>query len=399
MQTINHRPNLGIVGFGEKSTCQGVSKILISQLGEHLQNEFDIHIYGCRKEGIDETANSVVKRFYLPGNLNQVQSLGHKIRTMARLLRTSDLVLALGTKNSFYLPFFRLFPKKKVIVYLDSVQSNNKESGFFKRWWSKFSEKIAVRFADKIISEHQSIDQYLRKVYSVETEVIPMGGDHMIQEAISGSVFSFPDKPYALGLVNETSIAQTEMLLKALSNIKRYHMVLLGKWNATQAMSDLRDRYGAENSIHLVDDESMKASLSAIKKGAALYLHHHDKDSTHPILLEEMSMGKPVLALDTPINREITHNHALYYSDEETLIDHIENRDDYQLEDVGEEMHHIIEQDRSWRQIMRSFDKVLMEVYQTALTPKKEEKEEKKILLLEEGKVAQVKNPELQTSK
>ena len=43
MQTINHRPNLGIVGFGEKSTCQGVSKILISQLGEHLQNEFDIH--------------------------------------------------------------------------------------------------------------------------------------------------------------------------------------------------------------------------------------------------------------------------------------------------------------------------------------------------------------------
>ena len=64
-----------------------------------------------------------------------------------------------------------------------------------------------------------------------------------------------------------------------------------------------------------------KARLDALRCSCAAYIHGHSVGGTNPSLLEAMSAGNVVICHDNPFNREVSSNSAMYFSDEPSLAD------------------------------------------------------------------------------
>ena len=350
--------NLSIIGNSSENARFNIFKILTEQLSLHLKDRYNISIYGYRKEGINADSQSVIQRFYLPVNSNPIHQLSYRLSTLRRLLAQSDISLFLGAHRSLLFPLFRLFPKKEVIVFLDKSHWQKKTKGKLARLKAQWDERLAVKYADRIIVEHSYLGFYIQKTYQKESIIIPFGGDHIQPDPVNDGRFSFADKPYVLGIITRDSSQEAEKILKGFSQSKEFHLALLGNWKEDAEMEKIHSRYEMVENIHLLDIEKVKTSFDAVKRGARFYLHHHSDDTTHQLLLESMSLGIPVVALDTAMNREVTRNEAIYYRTEQNPAKVVENITYGQHEFIGKTLQGIIKENHSWADISMKYHQV-----------------------------------------
>ena len=58
--------------------------------------------------------------------------------------------------------------------------------GKFARWFLRFSEAMAVRFADVIVADNKGIQDYVLDVYGKDSALIAYGGDHVKRSSRRG---------------------------------------------------------------------------------------------------------------------------------------------------------------------------------------------------------------------
>lgn len=116
---------------------------------------------------------------YIPLHANGSQSIPYDIISLCKAVRGYDVVLVLGVSGCSFLPIFRLFFRKRLIINIDGLEHRRDKWGRVARWILRFSESMAVRYADVVISDNKGIQDYVRETYHKESALIAYGGDHV----------------------------------------------------------------------------------------------------------------------------------------------------------------------------------------------------------------------------
>jgi len=174
---------IGTVGLPAK---YGGFETLTENLAKYLAKKYSITVYCSAKSYKEElsTFNGVTLE-YISLNANGVQSILYDIISIFKALLYADTLLILGVSGCGILPVVRLFNKKRLVINIDGLEWKRQKWGRYAKWFLKFSEKMAVKYADAVIADNKVIQDHIREAYGVESELIAYGACHAEKIEIS----------------------------------------------------------------------------------------------------------------------------------------------------------------------------------------------------------------------
>ncbi|MBR5593153.1 MAG: DUF1972 domain-containing protein [Bacteroidaceae bacterium] len=349
---------VAIIGTqGVPASYGGFETLVENIIGENCSNGIQYTIFCSSKdmpERMDEYKGARLK--YVPLKANGVQSIPYDIISMMRSICGYDAILVLGVSGCIFLPVFKLFCRKKVIVNIDGLEYRRaKWKGWVKRFL-KLSEKIAVRFADVIITDNKGIQDYVLQEYKKETTLIAYGGNHAViditkeRETEILQHYNIESGKYSMCVCRIEPENNCHITLEAFRNSKE-KLVFIGNWQRNGYSRKLREEYNNCSNIIMLDSIYDLDILHTLRNNTKFYIHGHSAGGTNPSLVEAMFFGRPILAFDVIYNRETTKEKAHYYTSIEELQQLIE-----QCVDNGKELKDIAQEHYTWAKIASEYE-------------------------------------------
>lgn len=223
-----------------------------------------------------------------------------------------------------------------------------KWSAPIRRYW-KLSERQMVKYADLIVCDSISIEQYIKREYAAfrpRTTYIAYGAD-VKKSTLKDNDPKYVDwlKRWGLTagryyLVVGRFVPENNyevMLREFIKSNTRRHFVLVTNVNDT-FLAELEGRLGfrSDPRVKFVGTVYDAQLLKKIRENAHGYLHGHEVGGTNPSLLEALGSTSLNLLLDVGFNREVGGDAALYWRKEAgSLSDLIDQSDGMSSEQIA----------------------------------------------------------------
>lgn len=246
--------------------------------------------------------------YYIPLRANGVQSILYDILSIFIALKKHDCLLILGVSGCFILPLIKLFSNRTIIVNIDGLEHRRDKWRYSIRKFLKWSESIAVRYADIIVADNKAIQDYVDEEYGRSAELIAYGGDHVIVSVDQ------KNEDYYFALCRIEPENNIHVILTAFEN-SNHNLVFVGNWDNSEYGITLKKKYAKISNIKLLDPIYDPKQLGALRSSCKCYIHGHSAGGTNPSLVESMFFNKPIIAFDVAYNRETTENKAVYFKD------------------------------------------------------------------------------------
>ena len=260
---------------------------------------------------------------YVPLDANGSQSILYDIVSLIKATKKSDVILILGVSGCCFLLIYRLFSKKRLVINIDGLEHRREKWGKYAKAFLKFSEKMAVKYADAVIADNKGIQDYVREEYGKEAELIAYGGDHVlcdiadVEEQILEK-YGLKNISYSFSLCRIEPENNVHVILEAFKASGK-ELFFVGNWNRSPYGKSLLEKYARYGNIHLLSPIYDVKTLNVLRSHCSFYIHGHSAGGTNPSLVEAMFFGKPILAFDVIYNRETTEQKADYFSSAEML--------------------------------------------------------------------------------
>ncbi len=350
--------NIAVVGVVGIPACYGGFESLVENLTLHKSDNVNYTVF-CSSKAYQEHLNThnEAKLVYLPLKANGVQSIPYDILSLVKCLKLKpDVVLILGVSGCIFLPFFKLFSKAKIVTNIDGLEWKRDKWNWLVKKFLKFSERIAVKFSDVVVTDNKAIGDYVDSEYHKENVTIAYGGDH----AIRSNLVDVPSNEnasssYALGLCRIEPENNVEMILKAFST-NSHKVKFVGNWESSAFGKELKAKYKVYENIELLDPIYDLDTLFQLRKNCSLYLHGHSAGGTNPSLVEMMHFGIPIFAFDCSFNRYSTDDKAHYFKDEDQLSDLVKITSSEALSVNANHMERIAKERYTWSEISRQYE-------------------------------------------
>jgi glycosyltransferase involved in cell wall biosynthesis len=314
---LEHRiQNICIVGTVGLPACYGGFETLVENLVEEDCNK-DITVY-CSSKSYDKKINIYkgARLVYIPLKANGPQSIIYDIASLLHaLFKRPDVVLILGVSGCIFLPLFRLVSKSKVVTNIDGLEWRRDKWAKWPKRFLKFSEKLAVKHSDVVISDNQAIADYVQDEYGVKSTVIAYGGDHAVSKDMTSR-----DDGFALALCRIEPENNVEMILQAFSQTDK-PLKFIGNWNSSEFGRSMKSKFSVFNHIDIIDPIYDIDKLSVLRSSCSFYVHGHSAGGTNPSLVEMMHFGKSIFCFDCNYNRASTEDKAEFFADADVLVD------------------------------------------------------------------------------
>jgi len=128
-----------------------------------------------------------------------------------------------------------------------------------------FSEKMACKYADEIITDNRILKEYVKIRYNRDSRLIEYGADHVAQvQKKSKDAIRYP-------FLNKKCIEpenNIHVILEAFSKLPYQPFVLVGNWNNSQYGKDLKARFGKFKHIYLLDPIYQSEELNLLRSNA-----------------------------------------------------------------------------------------------------------------------------------
>lgn len=175
--------NVAVVGIqGVPAQYGGFESLVENLIGDHKSDDIRYTVFCSGRDMKSRHAEyKGAELKYIPLRANGVQSIPYDMISFLRIPRKTDVILVLGVSGCLILPVFRLFCRKRLIINIDGLEHRRAKWGKLAKTFLKLSEKMAVRYADVIISDNKGIQDYVREEYGKESELIAYGGDHAVR--------------------------------------------------------------------------------------------------------------------------------------------------------------------------------------------------------------------------
>lgn len=350
---------IGIVGLPAQ---YGGFETLTQYLVQYLKDRYDFTVF-CSAKSYEERLESYsgAKLRYVNLNANGVQSILYDIISIFRALKSSDTLLILGVSGCIILPFVKFFSRKRIIVNIDGLEWKREKWGRCARLFLKFSEKIAVKWADIVISDNKAIQEYTLEEYGVQSKLIAYGADHVKKMSISDSLikkYPFLKKKYAFSVCRIEPENNVHLILDAFSHCETLDLIIVGNWENSEYSRTLREKFSEYSHIHLLDAIYESNILEQLRSNCFLYLHGHSAGGTNPSLVEAMHLGLPIFAFDIAYNRITTQEKAYYFKDTIGLEVLLQNLDAKELRSIASDMKDIAYKEYIWGKIAHEYAEV-----------------------------------------
>lgn len=348
---------VAIVGTqGVPANYGGFESLVENLLGEYCPQDIVYTVFCSGKDMTEKLKcykGANIK--YVPLHANGFQSIPYDIISLCRSITGYDVVLVLGVSGCLFLPIFRMFNRKKLIINIDGLEHRRAKWGNLARWVLRTSEAMAIKFADVVIADNKGIQDYVLNTYDKPSELIAYGGDHVkrvlseefIKDALSK--YGLYAGEYVISVCRIEPENNSHIILEAFSktNMK---LVFIGNWNHSNYSKRLKEEYSKYNNICILDAIYNLDVLYALRSNAGIYMHGHSAGGTNPSLVEAMFFGMPIIACDVVYNRETTENKAYYFRTSDDIINLLV-RDDLD----GSAMIKIAEKNYTWKNIAAKY--------------------------------------------
>lgn len=349
---------IGTVGVPAK--YGGFETLVENIIGKNSSPEIEYIVF-CSRKSYKERKKEYKGAFlkYIPFKANGVQSVIYDICSLVQASFCSDEILILGVSGCCFLPLFRLFYKKKIIINIDGLEHRREKWGPVAKRFLKKSEVIAVKYADIIVADNKGIQDYVKNEYKINSKLIAYGGDHVIYNIPKEKeceVLNLLQVNYSYSF----SVCRIEpennvlMILKAFEKAKK-KLLFVGNWNKGKYGRLLYEKYKSSNYIKLLNPIYDLDVLNILRSNCEYYIHGHSAGGTNPSLVEAMFFKKTIFAFDVIYNKETTENKAIYFANDEMLAKLLSMpKKEYEL--VGETLYEIANRKYRWEYIVKLYE-------------------------------------------
>ncbi len=350
---------IGTVGIPSK---YGGFETLTEYLTKYLGKRYDITVF-CSANAYKqkpETHNNA-KLIYIDLDANGVQSILYDIKSILMALHFADTILILGVSGAIILPFVKLFSRKKIIVNIDGLEWKRNKWRWYAQKFLKFSEAMAVKFSDVVISDNKVIQEYVYLQYDKKSELIAYGSDHVKKLPLSNVLlkkYPFLKEEYAFTVCRIEPENNIDMILESFSIEQKTNIVIVGNWQSNNYGQTMRKKYTGYKNIFLLDPIYDQNILDQIRSNCKMYMHGHSAGGTNPSLVEAMYLELPIVAYSVDYNRETTKGEAVYFDDKNDLVKVLGRFDNEELKDIGKNMKKIIQENYTWDKISQAYSKL-----------------------------------------
>ncbi|EOW0283693.1 DUF1972 domain-containing protein [Vibrio cholerae] len=343
---------IGTVGI---PACYGGFETLVENLTQYSSSDIEYYVF-CSSDTYSEKlkTHNGAKLIYIPLKANGFQSILYDIYSMIYcLFLRPDTVLILGVSGCLFLPVFKFFSKSKIITNIDGLEWKRDKWANWAKSFLKWSEAIAVRFSNTIVTDNKAIGDYVENEYARESITIAYGGDH----ALCDEDLPTSKECYALGVCRVEPENNVHLILEAFENIDK-KIKFVGNWQSSHFGKTLKKKYSGFPNMDLIDPIYELDQLYRLRRGCSFYVHGHSAGGTNPSLVEMMHFGVPIFAFDCSFNRYSTEDKAMYFSNSTELRKLIFDAKEEMLNNNGSAMLEIANRRYTWREISRLYESV-----------------------------------------
>lgn len=355
---------VAIIGTVGVPANYGGFESLVEQLVCHNTNDDLQYAVYCSKKSYPDKrwVYHGAKTEYIGLNANGIQSIPYDIISLIKASRNSDVILILGVSGCSFLPVFRLFSKKKLIINIDGLEHRRDKWSKWVRKFLKFSEKQAIKYGDIIITDNEGITSYVSDEYGKPSELIAYGGDHVlteIDEELTEKVlkeYGVDKNGYALGICRIEPENNVHLILEAFEKAEK-NIIFIGNWSKSDFGRQLAEKYINSQYVRIIPAVYDLDVLNVLRSNCNLYLHGHSAGGTNPSLVEAMFFAKPIIAYDCIYNKESTENKAHYFKTVDELKNILENAT-LDLQENAKNMAEIANRRYKWETITKQYEKL-----------------------------------------
>ncbi|MCJ0821969.1 DUF1972 domain-containing protein [Vibrio vulnificus] len=342
---------VGVVGI---PACYGGFESLVENLTKYSSGEIKYHIY-CSSNAYENKLKSHnnAQLSYLPLKANGIQSIPYDVVSLfLNIFKKPDVTVILGVSGCVFLPIYRLFSKSKIVTNIDGLEWKRDKWGKFAKLFLKFSESLAVKFSDVIVTDNKAIGDYVISEYAKENVVIAYGGDHVISKKKD----KISKKDYFLSLCRIEPENNVELILESFSNNSQ-KIKFIGNWMGSDYGRRLKHKFQTFENIEMIDPIYDLEKLYSLRAGCKGYIHGHSAGGTNPSLVEAMHFNIPVYAFNCDFNRYTTEDKAFYFSTSNDLRNLItkENSEE-SINDNAKNMKEIANKRYTWEIVTAQYE-------------------------------------------
>ena len=350
---------IGIIGTVGIPAKYGGFETLVEYLTLNLRNKFDITVYCSSVAYYEELPRHNGARLkYIKLKANGVQSIPYDIISIFKSLKDSDVLLILGVSGCLVLPIVKLISKNKILVNIDGLEWKRAKWGKFAKFFLKLSEKIAVKYADEIITDNKVITNYVETEYGASSHLIAYGADHVTNESFDDELiekYPFVRSDYTFKVCRIEPENNIHIILDAFSRLKDKSIVVVGNWENSEYGKQLKKKHKKAKNIFLLDPIYNQKVLNQLRSNCSIYIHGHSAGGTNPSLVEAMQLKLPIFTYGIQYNRETTENRASYFNSADELILLLKNTDKDVLGIIAVSMKAISEKKYTWEVISHAY--------------------------------------------
>jgi glycosyltransferase involved in cell wall biosynthesis len=309
------KPKIAVIGLKGLPAFGGAAAVG-ENLIDQLKDRFDFTVYSVSshtslKTGEINGIKQIVFRNHGKGSLNTlvyyVKSLIHS------LFHHYDLIHLHHAESGFITPLLRL--RYKVIVTFHGIY-NYKDPKFsgWHNWFFRFSERLNVKYANKVVSVSRPDQQYIINKYRRQILYIPNGitindemGKLISEKKTQGYIAFAAGRIYQIkGLHLLFTAAKKTGLQKEIKVAGDLEQVSDYKNEILNAATDLKVTF-----MGLIRN---KQDLLMMVSAADFFVFPSLTEAMSMMLLEVVSMKTPVIASDIPSNKAIfTDDEVLFF--------------------------------------------------------------------------------------
>lgn len=353
---MNKEKSIHIVGTVGLPASYGGFETLVENLAKfHHQKEIkhSVTVYCDNTKEVEPSYLSFrLKRINFKAN--GWQSIPYDICSIYRACREgADIILVLGVSGAIAFPIVRTFSSAKIVCNVDGIEWKREKWSRAAKIFLRFSERIAVKFANLTITDNKAVSDHINKCYGRHSEVIEYGGDHA--KILSGSKgIETKFSKYFFKVCRIEPENNIHIILEAFSKSPERNIIIVGNWDKSSYGASLKKMYLSCKNINLLDPIYDIEILSHLRANSIGFIHGHSAGGTNPSLVEAMHFGKPVIAYNCEFNRETTEDSAIYFEDTASLISLLKKPI---CESVGDKMIDIAQRRYRWEIVAsRYFD-------------------------------------------
>ncbi len=299
---------IAIVGTRGVPASYGGFETFAEELGRRLvERNHEVTVYG-RPGFIDPTIETYLgmRIVVVPAiRSKHLETVSNTLVTALHLRRKDhDVILMCNAANAPFIPMFRL-RGLPVALNVDGLERNRRKWGWAGRSYYRLCERWAARWPNAVITDAEVIRRYYRRAYKVESTMIAYGADLPRPESTNTlDALGVEAGEYALYVSRFEPENNPDRVAAAwVKTSTTRKLVMLG--GAPYAPELIRKVAGIADHRVILPGPIYGEGYRQLLFNCRLYIHATEVGGTHPALIEAMGAGRPVVAFDTPENREV----------------------------------------------------------------------------------------------